>query len=131
MPITHAIDRSRRRLVTAAQGDVTYLEIVAHLELERDDGGLPLSEFIDASLATVNSSAMEVQLIVDRLRSLGRQNALGPTAILVGDDVSYGVMRMLETLVEDVSDIRPFRGRDEAEEWLNAIPMPRPPAQDR
>jgi len=129
MPITYAIDRSQKRLVTTALGNVTYPEIVAHLEMERDDGGLPLSEFIDASLANLNISALEVRLIVDQLQSLGRRNALGPTAILVGNDVSYGIVRMLEILVEGVSDIRPFRRRAEAEEWLKAIPMPRPPTQ--
>jgi len=131
MPITYAIDRSRRRLVTSAQGDVTYSEIMAHLDMERDDGGLPLSEFIDASPATINISAREVRLIVDRLHSLGRLSALGPTAILVGNEVSYGMMRMLEILVGDVTDIRPFRDRDEAEDWLDAASKQRPPGQER
>jgi hypothetical protein len=47
--------------------------------------------------------------------------ALGPTrqapAIAISH-VSYGTMRMLEVLVEDVCAVRPFRRRGEAEEWL-------------
>jgi hypothetical protein len=39
------------------------------------------------------------------------------------------MMRMLEILVEDVCDVRPFRDLGKAKEWLNIIPMPRPPAQ--
>jgi len=130
MPITYTIDRARRWLFTVAEGSVTFSDIIAHLEKERDDNGLPFAELIDATRAAVAFNTTDVRRIVDRLRNLGRNNALGPTAILTGDDVSYGIMRMLEIMVADVCDIRPFRNRGKAEEWLNAIPMPRPPAQE-
>ena len=130
MPITYLIDRARRRLIAVAESSVTYSEIVAHLEKERNDNGLPLPELIEATLATTVLSTVEVRQIVDRLRELGNRNALGPTAVVVGNELSYGLVRMLEILVEDVCDIRPFRNRGEAEEWLDAIPMPRPPTHE-
>ncbi len=129
MPITYSVDRERRRLSTEATGSVTYSEVVAHLDKERFDNGLPLTELIEATQATVAFSPDEVRQIVKRLRDLGRRYALGPTAVVVGNDFSYGILRMLEILVEDVCDIRPFRNRGEAEEWLNAVPKPRPSAQ--
>jgi hypothetical protein len=129
MPIAYTVDRARQRLFTVAQGSVTYPEVVAHLDKERDDNCLPLTELIDATQATAVLSAAEVRLIVDRLRNLGRDNALGQTAVVTGDDISYGMMRMLEILVQDVCNVRPFRDRGKAEEWLNAIPMRRPPAK--
>jgi hypothetical protein len=129
MPIAYSIDHARRRLFTVAKGSVTYPEVVAHLEKERDDNFLSLIEFIDATHATAAFSAAEVRQVVNLLRDLGHHNALGPTAVITGNDISYGMMRMLEMLVEDVCDVRPFRDRDAAEKWLNAIPMPRPPAQ--
>jgi hypothetical protein len=131
MPITYSIDSARRRLFAVAEGSVTYGEIMAHLGKERDDEGLPLPELIEAREATVVLTAAEVRQVVERLRALGGESALGPTAVVTDDDVSYGIMRMLEVLVEDVCDIRPFRDRDEAEEWLNATRMPRPPTQER
>jgi hypothetical protein len=121
MPITYSIDSAQRRLYAVAEGSVTYAEIVAHLGKERDDNGLPLPELIEAIEATAVLTAAEVREVVERLRALGRDSALGPTAVVTDDDTSYGIMRMLEVLVEDVCDIRPFRDRDEAEEWLNAI----------
>ena len=130
MPITYTIDSTRRWLFTVAKGTVTYSQVEAHLGKERDDNGLPFTEFIDATQATADLSAEEVRQVVDLLRDLGRHNALGPTAVVTGDDVSYGIMRLLEILVEDVCDIRPFRDRGEAEEWLKTIPVPRPPAQE-
>ena len=72
-------------------------------------------------------SREEVEGAVERLRELGRVNALGPTAVVVGNDVSYGILRMLETLVEDFCDVRPFRNRAEAEGWLETMPQARPP----
>ncbi len=91
--------------------------------------GLPLHEFIDAARATADLSSNDVRAIVERLRQLGRLHALGPTTVVVGDDVSYGILRMLEVLVEDVCDVRPFRDRAEAEAWLETIPRARPPKE--
>jgi len=131
MPIVYSIDRLRRRLFAMAKGTVPISEVVAHLWKERDDNGLPLTELIDATQATVSFSDTEIRKIIDLLRELGRRNALGPTAVVTGDDVSYGIMRMLGILIEDVCDVRPFRSCDKAEEWLNTIPKPRLPTQER
>ena len=99
MPIAYSIDRARRRLSAVARSIVTYPEVMAHLGKERDDNGLPLHELIDATQATVAFSPSEVRQIVERLRYLGRSSALGPTAVITGNDVSYGIMRMLEMQV--------------------------------
>lgn len=131
MPISYSIDTERGRLLATAQGPITYSEIVAHLEKERKDRGLPYPELIEAMEATAVISAAEVRKVVERLRELGRRNALGPTAVVTDDDVAYGLLRMLEFLVEDVCDVRPFRDRHKAEVWLDAMPAPRPPTQLR
>jgi len=131
LPITYSIDRAQQRLFAVAVGVVTYSEIVAHLEKERDDSGLPFPELIEATGAKVALDAAEVRQVVERLRDLGYHNALGPTAVVTVDDFSYGIMRMLETLVEDFCDVRPFRSRSDAEEWLDTIPTRRPPTQER
>ena len=123
MPIAYSVERERRWLFAVAEGEAGFSEIATHLRKERDDGGLPFPELIDATRATVALSGAEVRRVVDLLRDLARHGALGPTAVVVGDDVSYGVMRMLEILVEDVCAVRPFRGRLEAEEWLLAAEL--------
>ncbi len=130
MSIAYTVDRARQRLCTVAEGSVTYPEVVAHLEKKRDDNCLLLAEFVDATQAVVALSAAEVRQVAQLLRDLGRHNAIGPTAVVTGDDVSDGMIRMLGILAEDVCDIRPFRDRGKAEEWLNAIHPSRPPAQE-
>jgi len=123
MPIAFSVDHAHRMVHTVATGSVTSVEILKHLEQERDDRGLGFPELIDATQASVDRiSGDDIRRIVDRLRDLSSQQALGPTAIVTRDDVSYGMIRMLETLVDDVADVRPFRSLAEAEGWLNAPP---------
>jgi hypothetical protein len=122
MPITHAIDHAHRRMDTRATGTVTYPEVVAHLAAERDAGGLPYRELIDLTHGELAFSAAEIRRLVEDLRRLGRGRSLGPTAVVVGSEFTYGMLRMLEALVEDVCLVRPFRDRGEAEGWLAAVP---------
>jgi hypothetical protein len=51
---------------------------------------------------------------------VGGDSTLGPTAVLVSDDVAFGVIRMLEVLVEDICEVRSFRDEQEARAWLAA-----------
>lgn len=120
MPITFSVDPQRRRVTSVATGTVTLADIREHLEQERAEDGLPYPEVIDATRATTAFSAADARIVVRLLEDLGRQGRLGPTAVIVADDVSYGMMRMLEILLDGVCLIRPFRvqERDEVERWL-------------
>jgi hypothetical protein len=95
MPITLRVDHERQETYATAEESIALADIRSHLEEERDTGALAYREAIDASTAVASFS-------------LGRQGALGPTAIVVADDLTYGMLRMLQTLVEDVCSIRPF-----------------------
>lgn len=120
MPIVMSVDAASGRLRVFADGLVTYPEIVAHLMAERDEADLSLPELIDATLARLDITSAEVRNIVEILRGFERTAPLGPTAVLVADDASYGMLRVLEMLVDEVCHIRPFRRLDEAERWLDA-----------
>jgi hypothetical protein len=125
--ITFSIDSARQRLHTWVEGRVTYHEILDHLEMEREAEGLPLAELIDATRASMVLSQAEVGLLVEHMRELGRRHALGPAAMVVGDELAYGLMRMLDIQLEGICEFQPFRSRAEAEAWLDALPAPRPP----
>ena len=122
MSITVTPDHARRLLHVRATGPITLGDIRAHLEEERMVGGLPYRELIDARGYSPAFSAEDVRSIVTLLRRLGQESRLGPTAIIVDSDDGYGMLRMLEILVEDVCAIRPFRSREEAEKWLAEFP---------
>ena len=122
MSITATIDHSRKLLFVRAKGPITYDDIRSHIEQERLAGGLPYRELIDARGYRPAFSAKDVRSVVALLRQLGGDARLGPTAIIVDSDDGYGMIRMLEILVEDVCAIQPFRQQEEAEEWLARFP---------
>ena len=121
MSITFRVNHERRELYTIAEGPVTLTEILSHLEEEREARGLGYAELIDASKATVNVSPRDVRILVDLLRELGNDGKLGPAAIGVGDELAFGMIRMLQTLLEDVAVIRPFRNFADAEAWFQSV----------
>jgi hypothetical protein len=118
MKITTTVDHARRRVFVRAEGPITLGDIRTHLEEERLEIGLTYAELIDARGYSPAFSSEEVRTIVTILRRLGKESRLGPTAIIVDSDFGYGMLRLLEVLVEDVCDIRPFRQQEEAEKWL-------------
>lgn len=130
MPIHYTIDRERGYMHTVLEGLITLRDVRVHLDQERRDHGLGLSELVDARRATLALDSAQVRQIVTYMRDLAREHALGPTAVLVTTDYAFGMLRMLETLVEDVCAIRPFRDEDEAGEWLRTQQPTRPSTPD-
>lgn len=124
MPFSFSINHAQKTIETEAVGAITYDEIVDHLRQERDAAGIPYKEFIDATRAAVAFDAYDARRLVGLVRDLAREGAFGPTAVLVAGDVAFGMLRMLEILLEDVCDVRPFRAgeRSLAESWLRGTP---------
>lgn len=128
MPIKLSIDHAERTATASAIGTIHVNEIREHLDGERVRGGLPYREFIDATRARPELDAQDTRDLVELLRTMGRRGALGPTAVVVSDDLSYGMLRMLQALLGDVAEVRPFRAGQEAEarEWLARAPIREP-----
>ncbi len=116
--LSHSVDVESKKVTTIAEGNVTLAEVRAHLQRERRDLVLPYRELIDARRAAINMSSAEVREIVELLRSLARSHRLGRTAVVVSTDVAYGIMRMLQFLVEDACEVHPFFDLATAEQWL-------------
>jgi hypothetical protein len=118
MPSTISVDHTAQRVYTAGIGQVTYQDVIDHLKQEELKNGLPYSELIDATGATTAFSADEIRRIADYIRVLGHNHKLGKAAIIVKDDVTYGMSRMLCILLEDVIETNVFRDKAEAINWL-------------
>jgi hypothetical protein len=121
VPITASYDHQHRHITARAEGRVTLEEIRTHLEEERQEPGLAYSELIDARGAIPDFSPADVRVIVALLRWLGERTKLGPTAIVVDSDLAYGMVRMIEMLVDDTCLVKPFRSEAEAERWLKDV----------
>jgi hypothetical protein len=118
MPIVVNVDQERREVRAIAAGLIGFEDVKGHLVEERHFGGLAYRELLDARGAGIAWSPSEVRQIVALIRYLGQQSKLGPTAVLVSTDVAFGMFRMLEALVEDVCEVKPFWNEDEAVAWL-------------
>src|SRR5215472_5091609 len=102
MPIHYVIDHVHGRLVTRADGVVTFHDINAHLDVEQRNGDLQRPELVDASGATTDLTAEQVRRLVQRAADMLRDVQLGAMAIVANDDVVYGMARMYSILAESV-----------------------------
>lgn len=121
MPITATYDHQHHRVLAEATGPINLDQIRTHLEEERQEPALSYTELIDARGAVPDFPPADVRVLVAWLRWLGERTRLGPTAIVVDSDFAYGMARIIETLVEDVALIKPFRDKLDAELWLNQV----------
>jgi len=119
--IGYSVDVKLRLVTTVAEGVVSVADVREHLSSEQRDSALPFRELIDARHAWIDFSPADVRDIVNLLRTLSLQHFLGPTAVVVSSPIAFGVMRMLETLVEDVCVVRPFRDFAQAENWVRDV----------
>jgi hypothetical protein len=125
MPILiRNIDHEHHELDARAFGPINYAQIEKHLIEERNIQGLAYKEFIDAQDAALAFalSPAEIRKIVASVRNLCQECKFGPTAVLVGTDFAFGIMRAMEMLLDDVAEIRPFREERLARSWLASKP---------
>jgi hypothetical protein len=125
MPVTLDVDHQQKTTRVTVIGDITIEDVRVHLGEEGERTGLGFRELIDASMATVTFSSEDARRIVEILKKLGGKSALGPTAIIVSDDLTYGMIRMIGSLLDEICEIRAFRiaERHKAEEWLATAPI--------
>jgi hypothetical protein len=122
MPIRYDTDQIHRRLLTHADGVLTFHEINAHLHLEERNRDLDLPELFDARGATTDLTAEQVRRLVQRASDMLRVTPLGATAIVTTNDVLYGMARMYSVLAERVGAVAEvFRDVDSATQWLDQI----------
>jgi CRISPR/Cas system CSM-associated protein Csm2 small subunit len=98
VPIRYSLDRVHRRLVTHADGVVTFHEINAHLDMEQRNRDLEVPELFDARGATTDLTADQVRHLVDRATHMLRVAELGATAIVTTNAALYGMARMYALL---------------------------------
>lgn len=120
MPIQLVVDHEIKEVKTVATGPIVMGDIQDHLVQERKEGGLAYRELVDASEAEPFLSTKDVRATVELLRTFARQGMLGPTAVIVPSEVGYGLVRMVEILLDGAAEVRPFRKTEavEAREWL-------------
>jgi hypothetical protein len=122
MPIRYSVDRLHGWLLTHADGVVTFEDIDAHLDIEQRDHNLGRPELVDARGATTDLTADQVRRLVQRATNMLRAVDLGPTAIVVDDDVAFGMARMYSLLADGAGVVaEAFRDLESATCWLDRM----------
>ncbi len=124
MPIEMVVERESWRVVTTLRGRVDYDDIIRVIQFLFADG----SGFEpDMNLLTMIEAGCRAELGYEHIESLAarirehrdRRVGGGRTAVVAVDDESYGISRMLESMLAfDGREIMVFRNRQEAEAWL-------------
>jgi hypothetical protein len=110
---------------TLSRGDVGLTDVAACIEDVQREPWFPLPTLSDVREATASIPSGEVRAIAGLLRDFSPKLRGVPIAVVVASNVSYGLVRMLGLLVDDVLTIRPFRDDASALEWLRAADGPR------
>jgi hypothetical protein len=115
----YEIDRQRRLVLSSGTGVLTKEDILGHMDrLSKDPDFDPdFSQLTDFTQIT----ALEIE--PEDVRQLAQRKIFSPhsrRALLVKDDLQYGLARMFEIYRElnGETGIRVFRNLDEALEWI-------------
>src|SRR5437868_1740111 len=119
MPITYTIDSGNGRMLTRADGVVTFHDVNAHLDVEQANRDLSRPEIIDARSAVTDLTADQVRRLVQRATDMLRTTDLGPTAFVTTNDLIFGMARMYVLLSERAGvNAEVFRDMQSARTWL-------------
>jgi hypothetical protein len=118
MPIEYAYDSEKQLLTTIVSGDVGRHETAEYFRQVSREPWFPAPSLTDVRGASASLPSAEVRSMVELFRELGPRIREVPIAVLVDSDISYGLVRMLQLLLEESVTLRPFRDREKALHWL-------------
>lgn len=127
MPITFLHDRQRRRLLARASGVVTLKDVVDFVAAQDALGAWSDAVLLDGSGVDNVDIEGDLQALAERMRMIARGRRRGPVAVIADPRRVAEVTRIYIYLCAQVSGltIGVFQERDEAEDWLEKIPLDR------
>jgi hypothetical protein len=119
MAISYVLDRTRREMRTKVEGQVTASDILDHLNALCREEALEYLELIDARhTARPFMSPTEVWRAAIAVLSTKVPKPIAPRAIILHDDVTFGLARIFTNIVSGRIPVQAFRDEAKAEEWL-------------
>jgi hypothetical protein len=121
MPVTSSLDPKTRLVRTLCIGNVTFAEVLAHLqEFQKDPNSAgTVDVFLDLTETTSLPVGFHVAAVADQLRKVHETVRFNACAVVAQRDALFGMMRMFQVMAEPYfRAIRVFRNYSEAETWL-------------
>jgi len=131
MPIDYTIDAAQGLIRTKVTGVVTLDELIENFDKQFNDPRYIkcTRELADVRDITPEITAEELRRYSDLVhRNVNKLPTLR-IAVVVNDDLTYGMARMYSSLIEDAErDVEVFRSVADAEQWLETEPATKDPA---
>ena len=121
MPIKYRIDKGNRIIFAEVEGDFTLEDIIKTINSVVSDRDFRSGFNVLSDHRKIGEPAttQQMQGMAAHLESLSYAYGGTKWAMLVSKEASYGMMRMLSALVENVPiELRVFRDMEEALTWL-------------
>jgi hypothetical protein len=115
---SHHVDHDLQRLVTTWVGKILFEDVVEHYQRRDAIGATEYDQLSDLRDARVSISTAQVERLAAGILRKAKTCKLGRVAIVVSDDVSFGMSRMFSTMVAPDYTANVFRSYAEAMEWL-------------
>ncbi len=123
MPVEYRIDVDTGLIETRCFGEMTFEEVLEHFQEVGSEERLPerMDVLLDLSAVTNVPDSGQLRDVVDGLELLERRVLWGRCAMVVSDDLMYGMFRMFEAFTDQLfRSSYVFRDREEARAWLAA-----------
>ncbi len=134
MSISYHLDRAENLTTFTLSGEVSYREFLSTLNAYGEEGPTVFELYDARGLTGERLTTGELHTFASYLsRHADSRPAGGRTAVLVADELDYGISRMLSLLIEDTTtyDVEVFHDLDAARRWLaSGSSEPEPPDSD-
>ena len=120
MPAIFESDPIKERLNITRTGLFGIDDLLDSVMRMRSLGIWNYSVLVDAREATTDLTPASAQQLVSRIVGLGNGADRGPIAVVAGNEVTFGMVRMFTGLATPLGmRVRAFRKVEEAERWLD------------
>jgi len=120
VPIHWTIDHDRKRILAIAQGDVTRTQFEAYLDAMAAEEALSYPKLFDGLAGDTSMGASELLAVAARIRSF-HSEPVGPVALVLPEDKTHLLLRVLGALAAAKRPLRIFRSRKSAHRWLDDL----------
>jgi hypothetical protein len=120
VPASVVAHHDKQRLVIIRTGPFTANDLLESIVHIRDSGAWAYSALVDARKATTDLSPEDASGLIAAIQKLGDPGTRGPVAVVAGDDLTFGMVRVLSAYAEGIGmRVAVFRTMDAALAWLN------------
>lgn len=119
MPMYWTIDSKERWFIAAGEGEVTFGDMMAMLDALAGARGLSYRKLFDGRAAQFTMTCDELLAACAKVRSFHSQGPIGALAMVITDEQSTLLSRLLGALAAADRLMKVFTDLNKARSWLN------------